>query len=33
MNFFVKENIMSISDYNKVAKLYGNKTYTLKENE
>ena len=33
MNFFTKENIMSISDYNKVAKLYGNKTYTLKENE
>ena len=33
MNFFVKENIMSISDYNKVAKLYGNKAYTLKENE
>ncbi|HCJ31794.1 MAG TPA: ABC transporter permease [Firmicutes bacterium] len=33
MNFFVKENIMSISDYNKVAKLYGNKIYTLKENE
>lgn len=33
MNFFVRENIMSISDYNKVAKLYGNKTYTLKENE
>lgn len=33
MNFFTKENIMSISDYNKVAKLYGNKIYTLKENE
>ena len=28
-----KENIMSISDYNKVAKKYGNKTYNLKDDE
>lgn len=28
-----KETIMKVSDYNKVAKLYGNKTYTLKEDE
>lgn len=27
------EDIMKLSDYNKVATLYGNKTYTLKENE
>lgn len=28
-----KETIMKVSDYNKIAKLYGNKTYTLKEDE
>ena len=28
-----KETIMKVSDYNKVANLYGNKTYTLKEDE
>lgn len=28
-----KEDIMKISDYNKVARLYGNKEYTLNENE
>lgn len=33
MHFDEQEQVMSISDYNKVAKLYGNKTYTLKENE
>ena len=33
MYFDEQEKVMSISDYNKVAKLYGNKTYTLKENE
>ena len=33
MHFDEQEEVMSISDYNKVAKLYGNKTYTLKENE
>ena len=27
------ETIMTISDYNKVAKLYGNETFTLKDNE
>ncbi len=27
------EAIMTISDYNKVAKLYGNETFTLKDNE
>ncbi|WP_367397262.1 FtsX-like permease family protein [Clostridium sp. MSJ-8] len=27
------ENIMKLSDYNKVAKLYGNKTYTLADNQ
>ena len=32
MHFDEQEQVMSISDYNKVAKLYGNKTYTLKEN-
>ncbi len=33
MHFDEQEQVMSISDYNKVAKLYSNKTYTLKENE
>ena len=33
MHFDEQEQVISISDYNKVAKLYGNKTYTLKENE
>ncbi len=33
LNYDSKETIMRISDYNKVAKLYGNKTYTLKDNE
>ena len=33
IHFDEQEQVMSISDYNKVAKLYGNKTYTLKENE
>lgn len=28
-----EESIVIISDYNKIAKLYGNKEYTLKENE
>lgn len=28
-----EESIVTISDYNKIAKLYGNKEYTLKENE
>lgn len=27
------ETFIKLSDYNKIAKLYGNKTYTLKENE
>ena len=33
MNFFTKENIMSISDYNKVARFYGNEEYSLNSNE
>lgn len=33
LTYDVPEEIMTISDYNRVAKLYGNKTYTLKENE
>ncbi len=33
LNYDSKETIMRISDYNKVAKLYGNKTYKLKDNE
>ncbi len=28
-----EENIMKLSDYNRIAKLYGNETYTLKDNE
>ncbi|MDO4168396.1 MAG: ABC transporter permease [Lachnospiraceae bacterium] len=33
LTYEMPEEIMSISDYNRVAKLYGNQTYTLKENE
>lgn len=33
LRYDAEEKIMRISDYNKVAKLYGNKTYTLKDNE
>lgn len=33
INYEGKEPIMKISDYNKVARLYGIKTYSLKENE
>ena len=31
--FEASEEIMTLSDYNKVARLYGNKEYTLKDNE
>ncbi|MGX4599448.1 ABC transporter permease [Faecalimicrobium sp. JNUCC 81] len=31
--FDTPEDIIKISDYNKIAKLYGNTTYTLKDNE
>lgn len=33
LRYDAEEKIMRISDYNKVAKLYGNKTYNLKDNE
>ena len=33
INYDEKETFMSISDYNKVAKMYRNKTYNLKEDE
>lgn len=33
MNLETSEHIMKISDYNKIAKLYGLKEYTLKDNE
>ena len=33
MNLETPEMIMKLSDYNKIAKLYGNKEYTLKDNE
>lgn len=33
LRYDAEEKIMRISDYNKVAKPYGNKTYTLKDNE
>lgn len=33
LNINTKEELMKLSDYNKVAKLYHNKTYTLKDDE
>lgn len=33
LRYETPESIVKISDYNKVAKLYGNKTYTLNEDE
>jgi len=33
LRYDAEEKIMRISDYNKVAKLYGNDTFTLKDNE
>lgn len=33
LRYDAEEKIMRISDYNKVAKLYGNETFTLKDNE
>lgn len=33
LNYDTKEDIIKISDYNKVAELYDNETYTLNENE
>ena len=32
-DFYLQEEVMSISDYNKVAKAFGNETYTLGDNE
>lgn len=33
LNYDSSENIMKISDYNKIAKLYGNELYTLKDDQ
>ena len=33
MSYDTPEEIMKISDYNKIASLYGNETYTLEDNE
>lgn len=33
LSYDIKEDIVRISDYNKIAKQYGNETYTLKDSE